>query len=80
MEGHMADIGEDRMHQFLGIITCVGRSRELRLEGINQEEVSGRRMEYMRDKVGQYIKPEEGDEQPKKSRKKPKTINSNCTP
>ena len=76
----MADIGEDRMHQFLSIITCVGSSRELRLEGIDREAVGAYRTQYMRDKVGKYINPGEGDEVPKATRKKPKMINSNATP
>ena len=80
MEGHMTDIGEDRMHQFLSIITCVGPSREIKLEAINREAVSEYRMHYMQEKVGKYIKPEEGDEVPKAAKKKPKMINSNATP
>jgi hypothetical protein len=80
MEGHMTDIGEDRMHQFLSSITCVGSSRELRLEGIDRDAVGAYRTQYMREKVGKYINPEEGDEVPKTTRKKPKMINSNATP
>jgi len=80
MEGHMADIGEDRMHHFLSIITCVGSSRELPLEGIDREAVGAYRTQYMRDKIGKYINPEEGDEVPKTTKKKPKMINSNATP
>jgi hypothetical protein len=80
MEGHMADIGEDRMHQFLSIITCVGSSREMRLEAINREAVREYRMQYMEEKVGKFINPEEGDEVPKTTKKKPKMINSNATP
>ena len=71
----MTDIGEDRMHQFLSIITCVGSSREMKLEAINQEAVSEYRMQYMQEKVGKYINPEEGDEVPKTTKKKPKMIN-----
>ena len=52
MEGHMADIGEDHMHQFLSIVTCIGDSREMQLEGINRETVGEYRMQYMREKIG----------------------------
>ena len=80
MEGHMTDIGEDRMHQFLSIITCVGSSREMRLEEIDREAVGAYRTQFMREKVGKYINPGEGDEVPKTTKKKPKMINSNATP
>ena len=76
----MTDIGEDRMHQFLSIITCVGSSREMRLEEIDREAVGAYRTQFMREKVGKYINPGEGDEVPKITKKKPKMINSNATP
>ena len=76
----MADIGEDRMHQFLSIITCVGSNRKMQLEGINREAVGAYRMQYMQEKVGKYINPEENDDVPKTTKKKPKMINSYCTP
>jgi hypothetical protein len=43
------------MHQFLAMVTCVGSTREIRLEAINKEFVSTRRAEYMRDKIGSDI-------------------------
>ena len=76
----MTDIEEDRMHQFLSIITCVGSSREMRLEEIDREAVGAYRTQFMREKVGKYINPGEGDEVPKTTKKKPKMINSNATP
>ena len=76
----MTDIGEDRMHQFLSIITCIGDFREMRLEGINREAVGKYRMQYMREKVGKFINPEQGAEVPKTMKKNPTMINSNVTP
>ena len=40
MDGHQGDIGEDLMHQFLSIITCVGSKREFKLDEINAEIVT----------------------------------------
>lgn len=52
----------------------------MRLEEIDREAVGAYRTQFMREKVGKYINPGEGDEVPKITKKKPKMINSNATP